>query len=272
MRRSLAHGLPVLILIASFRFGKAAPQPKMAVLEFDVAKSVVIDRIYFSDRVRSILAGHAPNVFMMTRESTEVLLRQYGKSLSAPVQAYEKCARAGACVGEPNEREKQGSGYDGACNWKEDRGNHPMNCLYLREAQRFCEWIGGRLPTNAEWMHAAKGGEGRIYPWGDDPVDDKRANFCDKNCPYDHSKATLLDDRYERTVPVGSYPAGASKWGVLDLAGNVAEWVMGEHRASEYEIGGSWSSRPEQIDTASQGTFVNESGGWSPLIGFRCAM
>jgi formylglycine-generating enzyme required for sulfatase activity len=111
-----------------------------------------------------------------------------------------------------------------------DNENRPMNCLTWHEAFAFCIWDGGRLPTEAEWNYAAAGGnEQREYPWSDPPssdqIDPSRASYFldDENwCFGDGMSGCSLTD----LIPVGAKPSGRGRFGQLDLAGNVWEWVL----------------------------------------------
>jgi formylglycine-generating enzyme required for sulfatase activity len=93
--------------------------------------------------------------------------------------------------------------------WKDD---HPMVKMTWDEAKAYCEWAGGKLPTEAQWEKAARGTDGRKYPWGDE---------------FDQSKLWASKAEFRdagSTAPVGSFPAGASPYGVLDMAGNAWQW------------------------------------------------
>lgn len=98
------------------------------------------------------------------------------------------------------------------CN-RDDRPDHPINCVDWNQAVAYCQWVGGRLPTEAEWEYAARGSDGRTYPWGNDAPSPQHLNIYGTT------------DGYDTTSPVGSFPDGASPFGVLDMGGNVWEWT-----------------------------------------------
>jgi formylglycine-generating enzyme required for sulfatase activity len=112
--------------------------------------------------------------------------------------AYDRCMRDGPC---------NSFGLMPICNAVSHRQDHPMNCVNFDEAVRYCDYVGKRLPTEQEWEYAARGREGRTYPWGEA---EPNSQLC---------------WRAGRTCPVGSFPADRSPWGVIDLAGNVSEWT-----------------------------------------------
>jgi cysteine-rich repeat protein len=133
------------------------------------------------------------------------------------VADYRACLDAGVCSGHPRT-----TGEAIACNFSAlpgSRENHPLNCIDWWDARQYCQdWLGGDLPTEAQWEKAARGPDGRAYPWGDElPTDCSRCNwnFC-------HSSEAPF------TWEVGSRDRdlGDSYYGLKDMAGNVWEWVL----------------------------------------------
>jgi formylglycine-generating enzyme required for sulfatase activity len=102
--------------------------------------------------------------------------------------------------------------------------SHPVVQVSWNDAFAYCEWAGMQLPTEAQWELAARGTDGRNYPWGNNSPDGSLLNYGDKNLDAIWAN-TYTDDGYKFTAPVGTYLAGASPFGALDLAGNASEWV-----------------------------------------------
>jgi formylglycine-generating enzyme required for sulfatase activity len=104
----------------------------------------------------------------------------------------------------------------GSASTIEDRMDHPVVYVTWRDAVAYCKWLAQltgrpyRLPSEAEWEKAARGTDGRIYPWGN---------------KFDPARCNSGEDDIDDTTPVGRYPAGASPYGLLDMAGNVWEWT-----------------------------------------------
>ena len=123
---------------------------------------------------------------------------------------YQICVGEGVCNVPESDFEREGY-FDNP-----EYANYPIINVSWDDAQTYCNWRGARLPTEAEWEKAARGTDGRTYPWGN-TFDGGLGNFCDREYEY--------NDGYEENAPVGSYPEGASPYGVMDMAGNVWEWV-----------------------------------------------
>jgi formylglycine-generating enzyme required for sulfatase activity len=133
---------------------------------------------------------------------------------------YARCVADGGCT-EPRSRESYTrDSYYG----NPDYDEYPVISVTWHQAEAYCQWAGRELPTEAQWEKAARGTDGRTYPWGNEPPAGNLVNFADKNTDYDWSNKAI-DDGYEDSAPVGTYPDGASTYSALDMAGNVLEWV-----------------------------------------------
>jgi formylglycine-generating enzyme required for sulfatase activity len=125
--------------------------------------------------------------------------------------------------------------------WQHPRGpgseaqdDHPVVQVSWDDAAAYCDWAGGTLPTEAQWEKACRGPDSRVYPWGN-AFDERRVNHCDAQCPVTRwNQEPTFDDGYAYTAPVGSYPAGASPYGALDMAGNVWEWTADRYDTNYY--------------------------------------
>lgn len=145
---------------------------------------------------------------------------------------YKECVDAGVC--NPPARPSSPSRFSYYGNPEFD--NYPVIWITWNDAQTYCKWRGKRLPTEAEWEKAARGTDGRLWPWGNSDPDGSKANLCDVNCTHDW-KESHLDDGYTDTAPVGSFEAGKSPYGVYDMVGNVREWVADWYAPDYYRNG-----------------------------------
>ena len=109
-----------------------------------------------------------------------------------------------------------------------DLSNHPVVWVSWAAANAYAEWRGARLPTEAEWELAARGSDGRVWPWGSHAPDSGSTYYCN------YRAGGRTGDGHVRTAPVGSFPRGVSPFGVFDMAGNVWEWTADWHDPEYY--------------------------------------
>ncbi len=195
---------------------------------------------------------------------------------------FALCMNAGVCEPPQSFKSQRRIEYFNNPEFKD----YPVVYVTWEQAASYCEWAGRRLPSEAEWERAARGDDFRTFPWGEDKADGTFANF-----------NMLVTD----TSRVGTYPAGASPFGVLDMAGNVAEWVndfydfdyyasadhlnpMGPSTSSNFKRvvrGGSLGDAEINIRVSKRSSVTGSNiqaipgsneylGDFSPRIGFRC--
>jgi serine/threonine protein kinase len=174
---------------------------------------------------------------------------------------YEKCISAGACSPSSCSGSNAFNGSD-----------QPVVCVNWNDASIYCGWAGRRLPTEAEWEKAARGTDGRIYPWGEQSPDAQLMNY---------------NQNIGKTSTVGSYPEGASPYGALDMAGNAWEWTADWYGESYYSSspdrnpegpgsggyrvlrGGSWVNVVDLVRASNRFWFTPDDR--LNFYGFRCA-
>jgi len=151
------------------------------------------------------------------------------------VAEYRACLDTGGCTGEgPYPIE-----HDDRCNYShtdQSRDSHPVNCVTYEQAQEYCKAQGGDLPTEAQWIRAAQGDDRRPFAWGSASPTCSLANF-DVNGPgseYENGEGCGASLVTPYTWTVGSAPAGASPYGLLDMTGNVFEYLLGCR--TEFEV------------------------------------
>jgi formylglycine-generating enzyme required for sulfatase activity len=190
-------------------------------------------------------------------DQTEVTNGQYGL-----------CMAAGAC----KEPARVSSNLHDQYYGNPVFADYPVIWVSWNDAQTYCKWAGRRLPTEAEWEKAARGADGRIYPWGNTPPDKTLADF---------------GNQIKDVTKTASYPAGASPYGALDMAGNVWNWVADWYGRDYYAHspdanpagpdsgtkralrGGSYTYTAPGIRAAYR--FQKEPTFISSEVGFRCA-
>jgi formylglycine-generating enzyme required for sulfatase activity len=172
------------------------------------------------------------------------------------VDDYRACSKPGECKRayrdstwpqgktEESDWRQQMEAHSELCNERyDDRGEHPINCVDWEQARAFCKRRGGDLPTEAQWEFAARGSDGRVYPWGDAVPTPAHMNGAgpeyvawreSKGLP-PHPVLYDTDDGFVGTAPIGRFKEGTTQYGLHDIAGNVFEWTLDEFRS--YEAG-----------------------------------
>lgn len=219
-----------------------------------------------------------PRVEAFELDRTEVTVADYGACVRAG-----RCTPPDAYLAAPYEPRV-------LCNWQhpERRLRHPVNCVDAFQAAAFCAWKRMRLPTEAEWRHAAS--RAGAFPWGDEPPGPSRVNACGPECGLANGRGLVgakrvpwASDGFAETAPVGSFPGGDTPDDISDLAGNVWEWTAhgtappGSADASVEPPGERRGVRGGGFNTVNAARFSNDSRSEAPAaqrsfaIGFRCA-
>ncbi len=281
--RFLSLVLLALILIAgSCRNGAAAGKAQTRAIDQQAMVYVPAGKFTMGsqdaqvDEALALCQEHRPDCersqFEDEQPSHEVALDAFWIDKTEVTNAqYQRCVAAGACTerGCPEQAELAGD-------------TQPVVCVTWEQAQAYCQWVGGSLPSEAQWEYAARGPQGTQYPWGNE-FDGSRLNYCDAQCPYDWADKSV-DDGYAKSSPVGSFPSGTSWCGALDMAGNGWEWVMdfyGAYPAERQENplqlagatqrvlrGGAYDLDPVFLRATIRNWGASDS--WSPVSGFRC--
>jgi len=180
---------------------------------------------------------------------------------------YAQCVNEGGCTRPDSAESSTRNSYYGNSAYD----NYPVIYVDWYQAEAYCEWVGRELPTEAQWERAARGTDGRTYPWGNKSPNSGLANF---------------DRNVGDTTEVGRYPEGASPYGTLDMAGNVWEWVadwydsypsgsvtdpqgpsMGDYRVIR---GGSWLNVELNFRSANRSGYYPDNS--ISDNGFRCSL
>ena len=187
--------------------------------------------------------------FPLWKPAHSVTLDSYCLDINeVTVKSYRACVERGKCKPAKTnpsypknasqsdaDHDQEVTAFASLCNWdKAGRDDHPINCVDWFSADAYCKHLGVRLPTEAEWELAARGTDGRVFPWGNDTGDQTYMNaagtewrrwLSDHDLPEPASIMYEADDGYAGTAPVGRFPRAQTQSGQLDMVGNVWEWT-----------------------------------------------
>ncbi|MDI1444673.1 bifunctional serine/threonine-protein kinase/formylglycine-generating enzyme family protein [Polyangium sp. 6x1] len=249
--------------------------------------------------------------FKLWQPAHKVILDTFCVDLHEVTAAeYKECSDQGECKrpeAAPNwpktagstdeEHEKKRESYSEFCTFgKTGRENHPVNCVSWFQADGYCKFRKKRLPTEAEWEYAARGSDGRKFPWGADEAAAGHMNAGGKEwAAWEKAQGLKLtgtlyeiDDGFPGTAPVGSFPQGKTRFGADDFVGNVWEWTADwyeTYKADDEQInpkgapagdrkairGGGFNGGVQQwLNPAFR--FHQVPDATTPVIGFRCVM
>ncbi len=248
------------------------------------------------------------SALLMARPAHQVEVADYCiDEREVTVAAYQDCSERGECKRAFRDSFWPRPGSTKKADWKkqreifselcnegvEDRAQHPINCVTWAQADHYCKTQGKRLPSEAEWEFAARGSDGRVFPWGDEPPTEQHANVCGAECLRWRGEKGLDavdplhagDDDFVGTAPVGSFPSGKTQAGLSDMIGNVFEWTADsfapyegaaepltkmDFKGKRVIRGGAFnSSEPAHADPALRYPQAAETH--THAIGFRCA-
>lgn len=250
------------------------------------------------------MGSHAREALPNQKPSHQVRLGAFCMDLyEVTARQYKDCSTVGKCkraipeVYWPKMTPTDNAAYSPRCTLGDAAlGDHPVNCVNWELAHTYCKNNDKRLPTEAEWEYAARGPDGRVYPWGDEEPTAQHLNACGTECLAWAKQNRLLnhfpgalyeaDDGFPTTAPVGKFPAGRSRFGPYDVVGNVWEWVAdwegayepvdqenptGPVMATKRVIrGGAWNgSFREWLHPAFR--YAQDPTAQSHGVGFRCA-
>jgi formylglycine-generating enzyme required for sulfatase activity/tRNA A-37 threonylcarbamoyl transferase component Bud32 len=287
---------------------KAPPPPSKSAPTPVVAVSVSASATEKIDCPAGMVLARGGNMFMGTKDGDNEDAKPPHKvrvasfcmdKTEVTAGAYQACTEAGNCLKAPQDVDwpditrKEKLKYSPLCNARRGRDQHPINCVDWSMADNYCKVQKKRLPTEAEWEYAARGSSQRTFPWGDDPPGPDRLNACGIECQrwmlenIGPSQVMFKgDDKFAATAPVGSFPAGATQSGIVDLAGNVWEWTAdwfgpytadpqeepkGPEKGTERVIrGGAFNGWV--VDWAKPSyRYKTDPNTYNHAIGFRCA-